>query len=60
MLIQWENNDYIEKLQAHYILRVIHTNVTVIQLRKQENHVEFAQLEMRTSVCYIQESTDSN
>lgn len=44
MLIQWENNGYTDKLQAHSFLRVIHTKVTVILLRKQDNQVEFVQI----------------
>ena len=44
MLIHQENNEYIDKLQAHSVLGVIHTKVTVVQLRKQENQLECVQL----------------
>lgn len=43
-LIHRENNEYIDKLQARSIVRVIHTKGTVVQLRKQENQAEYAQL----------------
>lgn len=44
MLIHQENNEYIDKLQAHSVLRVIHTKGTMVQLRKQENQAEYVQL----------------
>lgn len=44
MLIHLENNEYVDKLQAHSILRVINTKETLVQLRKHENKAECVQL----------------